>query len=66
MKHMNFYHAVGVPFAFWEADFHKIKGKETLSISHNDLNTTDNTGLNENFSISTELCKLHRNLKICV
>jgi hypothetical protein len=29
------------PFAFLEAYFHKMKGKEALR-SHNDLNTTDN------------------------
>jgi hypothetical protein len=35
------------PFAFGEAYFHKNEGKETLSILHNNLNTTnDNTGIN--------------------
>jgi hypothetical protein len=38
----NFYLAVGAPFAFWEAEILKIKGQETLSRSHNNLNTTDN------------------------
>jgi hypothetical protein len=53
---MNFYFTLRAPFAFWEADFHKIKGRETLSRSHNDLNTTvDNTGLIDNFSISTKM-----------
>jgi hypothetical protein len=37
-----------VLFAFWEADFHKMKGRETLSSSHNGLNTAeDNTVLPE-------------------
>jgi hypothetical protein len=36
------------PFASGKADFHKIKGKETLSMLRHDLNTTDNnTGLTE-------------------
>jgi hypothetical protein len=26
---------------FWEADFHKLKDKEALSRSHNDLSTND-------------------------
>jgi hypothetical protein len=29
------------PFTFGEACFHKIKSREALSRSHNDLNTTD-------------------------
>jgi hypothetical protein len=36
---------------------------ETLSKSHNDLNTTDNTGLTEGFSASTERT-MDRNLKV--
>jgi hypothetical protein len=47
---------LGAPFAFWEADIHKIKGRGKLSRSHKDLNSTDdNTGLTERFSTSTEL-----------
>jgi hypothetical protein len=35
---------------FGEADFLRIKGRETFSRSHNDLNTTyDNAGLIESF-----------------
>jgi hypothetical protein len=49
-KHINFY------FAFGEVYFHKIKGREALSRSHDDLNTTDhNAGLTESFSPSVEL-----------
>jgi hypothetical protein len=33
------------PFTFREADFHKMKSRETLSRSHNDLNTTDLSSL---------------------
>jgi hypothetical protein len=33
-----------MPFAFSEADFHKIVSRETLSRSHKDLNTTDDIG----------------------
>jgi hypothetical protein len=33
---------VGHHLLFWEADFHKIKVRETLSRSHNDFNTSDN------------------------
>jgi hypothetical protein len=43
------------PFAFWEADFHKTKGREALSSSHKYLNKTDGkTGLTESFSSTTE------------
>jgi hypothetical protein len=45
-----------VAFAFGEEYFHKTKGRETLSRSHNDLNTTnDNVELTESFPASTEL-----------
>jgi hypothetical protein len=41
--------------AFWDADFHKMKSRKTLSISHNVFNTTDDdTGLTESFSASAE------------
>jgi hypothetical protein len=33
------YLACGTPFAFWEADFQKIKGREILGRSLHDLNT---------------------------
>jgi hypothetical protein len=33
----NFYFALGAPFSFEEADFHKMKGRETPSRSHNDF-----------------------------
>jgi hypothetical protein len=47
---------LGTPFAFWEADFYKIKGREALSRSHSGLNVTDvNVGLTESFSAFTEL-----------
>jgi hypothetical protein len=56
IKHIHFYLAFGAPLALGEADFHKIKGRETLSKSHNDLNTTDgNVGLTESFFPSIEL-----------
>jgi hypothetical protein len=43
----KFYLAFRAPFSFGEEDFHKIKGRETLSRSH-DLNTTDsNAGWTE-------------------
>jgi hypothetical protein len=46
----------GALFALGKEDFHKIKGRTTLSTSRNDLNTTDNNmGLTESFSTSTEL-----------
>jgi hypothetical protein len=62
IKHINFYLAFWTPFAFWEADLHKMKGRETLSISHNDLNTAaDKAGLTESFSASTELCNASTN-----
>jgi hypothetical protein len=42
----NFYFAVWAPFAFWEAEFQKIKSRAILSRLHNHLTTTDdNTGL---------------------
>jgi hypothetical protein len=50
---INFYLALGAPLAFWEADFHKIKVRETLSRSYNKLNTTDNrVGIIELFHIN--------------
>jgi hypothetical protein len=62
-EHYYFYLAVPwVPLSFGKAGFQKIKGRETLNRSHNDLNTTDdNTGLTESFSTSTELCKACEN-----
>jgi hypothetical protein len=55
---LTFNLALGTAFAFGEADLHKIKVRETLDISHNDLNTTDdNAGLTESFSTSVELHK---------
>jgi hypothetical protein len=49
-----------VPFAFGEADFHKTKGRDILSRSHNDLNTTeDNIGLTESFSTHPLSCIVH-------
>jgi hypothetical protein len=52
------------PYAFWEADFHKIKGRETLIRSHNDLKTTDEcTGQTESFSASIKLCNAHMGIK---
>jgi hypothetical protein len=45
LDHFNQVHSllpcVWTPFTFWEAYFHRIKGRETPSISHNDFNTTD-------------------------
>jgi hypothetical protein len=38
---VHFYLTLRAPFAFWEADFHTMKGRETLSRSHHDSNTTD-------------------------
>jgi hypothetical protein len=37
----NFYFAFGASFGFWEAYFHFWEGRETLSRSHKDLNSTD-------------------------
>jgi hypothetical protein len=55
--HLNeaHYASSGAQFAFWEEYFHKMKSRETLNRSHNDLNTTDNNRLVESFSASTEL-----------
>jgi hypothetical protein len=62
---MNFYLTLGAPFVPWEADFHKIKGREILSRSCNDLNTLDNhLGLTESSSTSTELCNASVGIKI--
>jgi hypothetical protein len=48
----KYYHSFRL--AFWEAYFHNIRGKETLSRLQN---TTDgNLVLTETFSASTELC----------
>jgi hypothetical protein len=41
IKHTNIYLAFWAPFAFWEADFHKSKGKETLSRPYDDLEPAD-------------------------
>jgi hypothetical protein len=41
-KHIQFSLAFGTLFVFCEAEFHKIKNRETLSRSHNDFNTTNN------------------------
>jgi hypothetical protein len=42
-----------------------MKGRETLSRSHNGLNETDdNMRLTENFFASTELCNVHDNFKV--
>jgi hypothetical protein len=38
----NFYIYFWAPVGFGEADFHKTRGKEILSTSYNDVNTTDN------------------------
>jgi hypothetical protein len=43
-------------FTFWEACFHKIKGREILSKSPKALNTTDNNlGLTGNLTTSIKL-----------
>jgi hypothetical protein len=56
----SLYFAFGALLAFGEADFHKIKDRETLSRSHSDLNTTDdNRRLTESFSLSTKLENAH-------
>jgi hypothetical protein len=59
---------LGAPFALLgEADFHKMKGRKTLSRSHSNLNTSDsNAGLTESFSTSTELQNEYGILKIWV
>jgi hypothetical protein len=54
---------LGAPFFGGEAEFHKIKGRETLISSHRNLKITDDkVGMTEGFSLSTELSS--RNLKI--
>jgi hypothetical protein len=51
-----------VPFSLGEAYFHKIEDRETLSTSHNDLNTTDNNvGLSNSFS-----AELHMQLNLLI
>jgi hypothetical protein len=55
LNNIHFYLTFGAPFALGEAEFYKMKGRKTLSRSHNNLNTTDNNGLIESFSASTEL-----------
>jgi hypothetical protein len=59
---------IGVPFTLWEADFHKIKGSETISRSHKDLIIIhDNVGLTESFfPISWAMECAHGNLKFLV
>jgi hypothetical protein len=48
---------ITLTLTFWEADFHKIKGKKILSRSPHDFNTTNNKErLTESFSTSIELC----------
>jgi hypothetical protein len=55
--HTNFHLAFGALFGFLEANFHKIKGKKTLSRSHNYLNIPNNKGrVTESFSTPIELC----------
>jgi hypothetical protein len=59
---IHFCLAFWAPFAFGEADFHKIEGRETLSRSHNYLNTMDdNMGLTESSSISWAAGCTHTN-----
>jgi hypothetical protein len=54
MKHIKFYLALGAPFAFGEAYFHKIKSREKPSRSHSNLNTADdNTALRASFPLLT-------------
>jgi hypothetical protein len=52
--YIHFCFAFWTPFSFWEAYFHKIKGREALSASHNFDATDSNTGLTENSTL-TEL-----------
>jgi hypothetical protein len=40
-KHPHFYLDFGGPFAFWDTDFHKMQGRETLGISRDNVNTID-------------------------
>jgi hypothetical protein len=70
--HLNQVHSFSTCFLgiirFWGGIpyFHKIKGQETLSRSHNNQNTTDNNpGLTESFHAPTELCACG-NLKLLV
>jgi hypothetical protein len=56
LKYINIYLDLGAHLLLGTAGFHKIKGRKTLSRSHNDLNTTDdNVGLTKSFSPSSEL-----------
>jgi hypothetical protein len=55
LAYRKFYLAFWVSFDFKETDFHKIKGRETLSRSQINVNTTDNKELTESFSLSTDL-----------
>jgi hypothetical protein len=58
---------LGGTICFWEAYFHKIKGKKILCRTHNNLNRTDdNTKLTESFCTSTELLKAMQEFKIFV
>jgi hypothetical protein len=53
----SFYLTFGALFAFWEADFHTVKGREALSRPHNDLITTDdNVGVTESRQLSCVMC----------
>lgn len=62
VKSMNFYLACGIPVAFWEAYFHKFKGRETLGRSHNNLNTADDKAKRtESPSVATESWDTHGN-----
>jgi hypothetical protein len=56
----NFYLVLGESFEFWEADFHKIKGRETQQATND--TTDDNMGLTEHCSVSTELLQ---EFKVC-
>jgi hypothetical protein len=66
-EYHNFYLAFWAPFAFCEADFHKIKGRGALSRSRQDLNTLDsNEELTESCSTSAELRDEHGEFKMFV
>jgi hypothetical protein len=57
-EYHNVHFAFWTPFAFWKAGFHKIKGREIRSRSHDDLNTTDD---NAELRVSPHQlnCKIH-------
>jgi hypothetical protein len=54
-----------MPFVLGEEDFHRIKVRKTLIRSYSDLNTNNNAGPTESFSVYAELYNSCGNLNFC-